>query len=91
MSPVNQSGDREGAKWNVLVVFIERVSRWPSGKKKFLLPMQEIGFNSWVRKIPWRRKWQPIPVFLPGESHGQRNMAGYHPRGGKESDTTEAT
>ena len=35
------------------------------------------GFNPWVRKIPWRRAWQPIPVFLPGESHGQRNLAGY--------------
>ena len=30
-----------------------------------------------VRKIPWRRKWQPTPVFLPGESHGQRSLAGY--------------
>ena len=34
-------------------------------------------FNPWVRKIPWRRKWQPIPVFLPGKSHGQRSLAGY--------------
>ena len=32
------------------------------------------GFNSWVRKILWRRKWLPTPVFLPGESHGQRNL-----------------
>ena len=32
-----------------------------------------------VGKIPWRRAWQPIPVFLPGESHGQRSMAGYSP------------
>ena len=36
-----------------------------------------------------RRKWQPTPVFLPGESHGQRSLAGYSPWGGKESDTTE--
>ena len=36
-------------------------------------------FNPWVRTIPWRRKWQPIPVFLPGESHGQRSPAGYSP------------
>ena len=34
-------------------------------------------FNAWVRKIPWRRKWQPTPVFLPGKSHGQRSLAGY--------------
>ena len=35
------------------------------------------GFDPWVRKIPWRRKWQPTPVFLPEESHGQRSLAGY--------------
>ena len=40
-------------------------------------------------KVPWRRKWQPTPVFLPGESHGQRSLAGYHPWGHKESDRTE--
>ena len=38
-------------------------------------------FNPWVRKIPWRRAWQPTPVFLPGESHGQRGLVGYSPRG----------
>ena len=35
------------------------------------------GFNPWVRKIPWSRKWQPTPVFLLGESHGQRSLGGY--------------
>ena len=40
-------------------------------------------------KIPWRRKRQPTPVFLPGESHGQRSLADYHPWGHKESDRTE--
>ena len=44
---------------------------------------------SQVRKIFWRREWLPTPVFLPGEFHGQRNLAGYNPWGGKESDTTE--
>ena len=34
-------------------------------------------FNPWVRKILWRREWQPTPVFLPGDFHGQRNLAGY--------------
>ena len=43
----------------------------------------------WVRKIPWIREWQPIPVFLPGEFHGQRSLVGYSLRGHKESDTTE--
>ena len=42
-----------------------------------------------VRKIFWRREWLPTPVFLPGEFHGQRNLAGYNPWGVKESDTTE--
>ena len=37
------------------------------------------GFDPWVRKIPWRRKWQLTPVFLPGKSHGQRSLAGYSP------------
>ena len=46
-------------------------------------------FNPWVRKIPWRRKWQPTPVFLPRESHGQRSLVGYSPWGHKESDKTE--
>ena len=41
------------------------------------------GFDLWVRKIPWSRKWQPTPVFLPGESHGQRSLAGYSPWGCK--------
>ena len=48
-----------------------------------------LGFNPWVRKIPWRRAWQPTPVFLPGESQGQRSLAGYSPWGHKEPDTTE--
>ena len=41
------------------------------------------------RKIPWRREWQPTPVFLPGESHGQRSLVGYSPWGCKELDTNE--
>ena len=44
-------------------------------------------FDPWVGKIPWRRKWQGTPVFLPGESHGQRSLVGYSPRGHKELDT----
>ena len=48
-------------------------------------------FDSWVGKIPWKRKWQPILVFLPRESHGQRILEGYSPWGLKQSDTTEVT
>ena len=40
-------------------------------------------------RFPWRKKWQPTPVFLPGESHGQRSLVGYSPWGCKESDITE--
>ena len=50
--------------------------------------MQETWFDPWVRKIPWRRKRQPTPVFLPGKSHGPRSLVGYNPWGLKESDTT---
>ena len=49
------------------------------------------GFDPWVGKIPLEGKWQPIPVFMPGESHGQRSLAGYDPWGHKELDTTEET
>ena len=44
-------------------------------------------FNPWVRKIPWKRKWQPTPVFLPGKSHGQRSLAGHSPWGPQKSQT----
>ena len=43
------------------------------------------GYNPWVRKVPWRRAWQPTPVVLPRESHGLRSLLGYSPRGLKES------
>ena len=43
----------------------------------------------WVGMIPWRREWLPIPVFLPGEFHGQKSLAGYSPWGHKELDVTE--
>ena len=58
------------------------------------------GFDPWVGKIPWRRKWQPTPVFffffstpvfLPGNFLGQRSLASYSPQGHKESDMTEHT
>ena len=39
------------------------------------------GFHPWIEKIPWRRKWQPTPILLPGESHGQKILAGYSPWG----------
>ena len=53
--------------------------------------MRETGFNPWVGKIPWSWAWQPTPVFLSRESHGQRRLAGYSPWGHKESDMTWVT
>ena len=56
---------------------------------KNLPAMQDTRVGSLVGKIPWRRKWLPTPVFLPGKSHGQRSLAGYGLWGCKELDTTE--
>ena len=50
---------------------------------------RRLGFDSWVGKIPWGREWLATPVFLPGEFHEQRRLAGYSPWGHKEWDTTE--
>ena len=47
------------------------------------------GCDPWVGKILWRRTWQPTPVFLPGESHGQRSLAGNSEQGHLELDETE--
>ena len=55
-------------------------------------PLSQCGrdsFDPWVGRIPWRRKWQPTPVVLPGKSHWQSSLVGYSPWGHRESDTTE--
>ena len=56
---------------------------------KNLPAMQETGFDPWVEKITWRKEWLPTPAFLPGESHGQRSLAGYTPCDLKQLDMTE--
>ena len=66
--------------------------RWASRVAQLVkdLPaVQETRFNPWVGKIPWRRKWLSTPVFLPGESHGQRSLVGYSPCTHKELDTSD--
>ena len=50
---------------------------------------RRLEFHPWVRKVPWRRKWEPTPVFLPGKCHGQRSLGGYNPWHCKELDMTE--
>ena len=67
--------------------------RWRSGKESACQcrRCKRHRFHPWVGKIPWRRKWPPTSVFLPGKSHGQRSLAGYSPGGHKESDMTEHT
>ena len=61
---------------------------WLSGKEH-TCQCRRREFDPWVGKIPWRRAWQPTPVFLPGESHGQRSLVGYSAWGHKELDVTE--
>ena len=62
---------------------------WELRRSRVCLQCRRPGFDPWVRKIPWRREWQPTPVFLPGETHGQRTLVGYSPWGCKELNTTE--
>ena len=61
---------------------------WLSGKES-ACPSRRHRFDPWVGKIPWRRKWQPIPVFLPGKSRGQRSLTGYSLQSCEESNMTE--
>ena len=65
--------------------------RWLSGKESACQcrRRKRRGFDPWVRKIPWGKGWQPTPVLLPGQSHGQKSLAGHSPWSHKESDMTE--
>ena len=74
-------------------IYINRASGYmPNSLAKMvkdLLAMQKTQVHPWVQRTPWRREWQSTPVFLPGEFHGQRSLAGDSPWGHKESETTE--
>ena len=61
------------------------------GKESACKAGDRLGFDPWVGKIPWRKKWEPTPVFLLGESHRQGSLRSYGPWGYKESNTTEVT
>ena len=71
------------ALFELLYVWVIICLGFPSGSddKESACQCRGPGFDPWVRKIPWRRKWQPTPVFLPGESHRQRSLVGYSPWG----------
>ena len=62
--------------------------RWLSGKES-ACQRRRHGFDQWVWKILWRRKWQPTPVFLPEKSQGERSLVGYDPWSFKELDMIE--
>ena len=81
--PATKSGPLTRTR-SFLVAQRQRIHRQCMGLRRCRL-------DPWVQKIPWRRVWQPIPVFLPGESHGQRSLTGYSPSRHKESDTVEVT
>ena len=64
-----QGQDLKGSSWALL-------PRWRSGKET-VFQSRRCRFHPQVGKIPWRRKWQPTPVFLPGKSHGKKNLGSY--------------
>ena len=66
-----------------------RLPWWLSSKEPACNAGRRCGFSPWVGKVPWRRKWQPIPVFLPGKSYGQKSLVDYSLWGYKEGDMTE--
>ena len=76
-------------KFNLYQVYLNEGFRGSSEVKASACNAGDLGSIPGSGDPPWRRKWQPTPVFLPGESHGRRNLVGYSPRGHKESDTTE--
>ena len=75
----------------VFSLYLHWLPRWYSGKESTCQSRRHKrhGFHLWVEKIPWSRKWQPAPVFLPGKFHGQRNLVGYSPWGCSVLDTIE--
>ena len=70
--------DHQGSPWNTVLTVPLKHLQFRRGR-----------FHPWVGKIPWRRKWQPTLVFLPGESRGQTSLVGYSPWAHRESDMTE--
>ena len=81
-------GEREQAKprdgdWHIHATYYMGFPAGASSKEPICQcgKHRGLGFNPWVCKTPWRTKWQPTPVFLPGEPNGQRSLVGYSPQG----------
>ena len=64
---------RRHSSYLVLYVINEGLPRWLNGKES-ACQFRRPSFDHWVRKLPWSRKWQPTPLFLPGKFHGQRKL-----------------
>ena len=77
----------EGA--SLMAQMVKNPSEKKKKKKRIHLECRRPRFDPWVRKTPWRRAWQPTPVFLLGELNGQRSLVGYTVHGVAELDTTE--
>ena len=71
-----------------LLYYFDGLPRGLSGKES-AYQCTRCGFDPWVRKISWKKKWQPTLVFWPEKSHGQRSLVGHSPWGGQELGTTE--
>ena len=86
-----KNGCTPGSSFHLISQYTTQHENFPSSSvgKRTHRQCKRHGFDPWVRKIPWRRKWQPAPAFLPGEFHGQRSLAGCRPWGHTESDMTE--
>ena len=99
MVATNQTRSLSHAVWWVqrklwsfhLIPLCYGLPKWLSGEESACQcrRRRRHGLDPWIRKIPWRRKWQPAPVFSPRKSHGQRSLTGNSPWGHKESDMTE--
>ena len=82
---------------NTLSLFSDGSGSWVSKREadwesaSWISGHRRRGFSPWIRKVPWKRKWQPTPVILPGESHGQRSLVGYSPWACKETRRSDST
>ena len=83
MDTFENNGNNHHCIWISMSVRQPAGLPWRHSGKESICQYRRYKFNLWVGKIPWRRKWQLIPVFLPGNSHGRRSLVGYSPWGHK--------